>query len=330
MASAGVWSACGGGFSTSEAGAGGTSASNATSASANAASGTASSSATASATATGTTASASSATVSSSASTCSGGGVPGLDVANLMLWLKGDAGVIQAQNRVTGWTDQSGKNNHATLPVCSGACFCGSDCMPEYVAQAINCLPAVHFRKDKAYQLQIKDADFLQWHGSNTPFEAAVAVVARYTNQPGGDPNGDHGVGTLYFKGSLSAGIGPGLLANFPTTNQVGVVGLLDASQATQQVATTTTAYNNGMPHLFVLTRVANLLYLRIDGQVAGSAPGTSNASTQGMPARIGSLFDGASHRLDGDIAEIIALKGNVNAALPGIEKYLKAKYAIP
>jgi hypothetical protein len=263
----------------------------------------------------------------------SGGFNPAL-VPGLVLWLEADvsssittalndAGV----NKVTKWADQTSHHNDAV----GFAQFSSAD--PTVKASAINSLPAMHFDQGTAasgsfgQELTIPDnADLsLQW-GTG---DFVVAIVGDFDNDP---TKGSLGVGDFYSKTSFgNQPIGVIFLGNVPGSSQT--TGLYFSTATTVgNFVTVSTAYNTGAPHLFELRRRGSTMDLFVDGTSVASTTGTNaDISAAKMSTCIGSYGDPAFERLDGDIGEIMDVKGAISHAdEAGLMAYLKAKWNTP
>jgi hypothetical protein len=239
-------------------------------------------------------------------------------VPGLALWLAGDSGVSDAGGLVLRWADQSGNKNDATQvePVSQ----------PILVDQSINLQPGVRFTSTRATQLVIGDSGSLRW-GTN---DFLIVVVARYSNP---ETSSDvTGAGCLFSK-SPAFGSGPALFANTPPAGSAkysgtGLAAFLDGSRT---VFSSKTGLNDATPHAFAVRRSGGTLELRLDGNVVGtSTVTTANVSALFADVRIGSDSAGSKWRLDGEIAEIVAVGQALRAGdLTAIEAYLKQKYAL-
>jgi len=249
------------------------------------------------------------------------GNVPGL-----VLWLDANKGITQVANKVSAWADQTSFKNDAAQTLAPR--------QPTAVAAVINGKPVVHFDKGGGNQgnvgnmMLIKDAVSLQW-GTGDFF---LATVARFDNAVNEASTG-RGTGMFYTKISASSVSfpGPSLQGNIPG-NGAASVGLTGSTNFTlNNFLTTPTAYNNNNPHLFAFQRSGVKLDLRVDGtSVASSTSNGINIDNVGTIARIGADGDATASRLDGDIAEMIAVKGALSGSdLASIESFLKTKYGL-
>jgi hypothetical protein len=261
-------------------------------------------------------------------STESGGGDgstfdPG-SVSGLVLWLEADKGVTQSANAVSAWADQTSNHNDASQPTAAE--------QPTLTAAAIGGMPALHFAKGAGTttpgdMLSIADASSLQW-GTGDFY---VVVVANFDNTLA--DGAEEGVGALFDKASNASNFpGPFLTANIIgaiTTSQTGLG--FSTSVASGDWVLTNTPYNNSTSHAFAMQRVGLTLDLRVDGASVGTSTSDGiDVSTPGTPVSIGGTTNGQGIRLDGDIAEILAVKGTLAASnRTGIESYVRTKYAL-
>ncbi len=258
-------------------------------------------------------------------------------VPNLVLWLEADVSAsITTQltdagvSKVTKWADQTTHHNDA-LGI---AQFMTAD--PTVKSAAINSLPAMHFDQGTAangsfgQQLTIQDnTDMsLQW-GTGDFF---VAIVGDYDNDP--TKGSSLGVGDFYSKTNFGSPTvtGVAFFGNVPgsTTPSTGLYFATENSAG--NFVTSSTAYNNGSPHLFALRRRSGQMDLLVDGTSVASVMGTNIDVTNAKnPTCIGAYGDPAFERLDGDIGEIMAVEGVLAASdEAGIDAYLKAKWNTP
>lgn len=252
-----------------------------------------------------------------------------LSVAGIVLWLDATKGVTQVGGAVSGWADQTSHGNNAAQAL--------SIRQPTFSASSINSKPALHFNKNhsgnnKGDVLSIADAVSLQW-GTGDFY---VVVVARFDNVTATD-----GPAAFFDKsfGGTNGGKTVLLLGGVPGAFNNGVTsdGLIANTRVQPgDYVTTTTAYNNGTPHAFAMQRVGVELALRVDGlSVASGASSGVDISNIGGGLGGGSVLIGADYnagglRLNGDIAEVLAVKGVLNGTdRTALEGYLKAKYGL-
>ncbi len=253
-----------------------------------------------------------------------------MSVVGLVLWLDASRGVTANAGSVSAWTDQTTNKNDATEPLPFR--------QPMLQASSIHGRPALHFNRlhDTTNMtgdvLAIPDAPSLQWGRG----DFYVVVVARFDNVTATD-----GAGLFFGKsfGGTQNGKTVALLGGVPQQLNGGVnaEGIAFNTQVQPgDYVTIVRPYNNGTPHAFAMQRVGALLDLRIDGaSVATSASSGVDVSNVGGGLGAGKVFIGADYdatglRLNGDIAEIIAVKGALGANdRMGLEVYVKEKYAL-
>ncbi len=232
--------------------------------------------------------------------------------------------------KVSSWLDQSGNHNDALQKT--------ANFEPTLVASGIHSLPTLHFvltTQGGMYgnDMQIADSATLDWGTGDFVLE----VVGDYNNalQTSTSANTFDGMGTFYSKQVQSNGLGAGaaLYGNAITGNITPTTGFSGWLDQTDHVASQTTGFNTGTPHVFAVQRVGTTLSLRLDGaqtdmQTVGSVDLDPSQNKPG--ARIGASGDANVYALDGDIAEIIAVQGTITSGdLAGIETYLKTKYGL-
>jgi hypothetical protein len=259
-------------------------------------------------------------------------------VSGLVLWLEADvtssitlATPDAGPQKVTKWADQTSHKNDANGLLQNF----GRD--PSVKANAINKLPAVHFDQGapnaQGQMLNVLDNTdtSLQW-GTGDFF---LAVVGDFDNNTSNGQN--EGVGLFYSKatasGSNSPPVGLYLYGNVPALAVNPTVGMIFATSSTpNDFVTTQTAYNNGNAHLFAIRRRGAKLDLLVDGaSVASSTSNTVDVSAAKIGVRIGADGDANIYRLDGDIGEMMAVKGVLSQSdEQSLGAYLKAKWATP
>jgi hypothetical protein len=258
-------------------------------------------------------------------------------VNGLVLWLEADvsASIIQANQRITTWKDQTSHHNDAlgsTNSTTQGR-------NPTVKKGQINSLDAVHFNMGQANtsanMLGIPENSdkSLQW-GTGDFY---VAIVGEFDNDPQSSSGTQFQVGNFFSK-NYSPGIGSytgvAFYGNLPTTNNTVIAGMLFmTSNQLNDFAYTATAYNTNKPHLFGIRRQGNTIDLYVDGASVNSATATQNVdvSNANVPVRIGADGDANLLRLDGDIGEIYAVEGVLSPSdQASIQGYLKKKWATP
>ena len=268
--------------------------------------------------------------------TSDGGGFNPASIPNLVLWLEADvAASITTQvsdagvTKVTKWADQTSHHNDAA----GIAQFLTAD--PTLKSGAIHSLPTMHFDQGTAatgsfgQELTIQDnADTsLQW-GTG---DFLVAIVGDYDNDA--SKGAALGVGDFYSKTNFGGAVTTGVafFGNVPGTSQSTGLYFATATSGGNFI-TTGSAYNNGMPHMFVLRRRGGTMDLIVDGTSVANAMGTNvDVTNAKLPTCIGAYGDPAYERLDGDIGEILAVKGVLAPSdEAGLVGYLKGKWATP
>jgi hypothetical protein len=252
-------------------------------------------------------------------------------VGGLVLWLRGDLGVTNAvSGAISAWKDQSGNANDATET--------RDGLQPTLLASGIHALPSVHFASTASAQafsgfqgndLLIADSATMEWGAG----DFVVEVVARYTNDPTSSTHDAFGAFYIAIYGPPNtATSGLGLYGNvWKEPNDLATSSAIEAYVWGQPPATSSgNGYNNDTAHVFAMQRVGTTLSVRVDGAQAGTqAIGSVDLGKPG--GRLGGCENAQAQRLEGDIAEVIAVKGTIAGGdLASLEGYLKARYAIP
>ncbi len=234
-------------------------------------------------------------------------------ISGLVLWLNAGVGVTTNNNAITSWSDQSSQGNDAKA---------GSPA-PTLVSSSINSLPAAHFVGTSKQYLSIADATSLQF-GTGDYY---IAVVAKFDNDPSTqDPTVSFGA--FYTK----LGQNDGLLFfgndyDFSKTSfAAGVCNLENPTTEVQYAAT----YNDGTARLYALQRASGTETLRVNGTQVASGSSSVDVSESGVEVDIGFMASASAAALDGDIAEVLAVKGTLSSSdLANIESYLASKYGL-
>jgi hypothetical protein len=236
-------------------------------------------------------------------------------VPGLVVWLdaaKG-AGVVPG-SPVSLWPDQSPAHNDASQST--------STEQPILEASAIGGLPAVRFDGNTTF-LSIADSNSIEW-GTG---DFAVEVIARFSVTLGNVNQ------ALFQKSTRDAPYdGPQLFVNagLPSTDTTAMAAL--SSQV--YVVSSHDGFNDA-PHLFGVRRFGTTLEVRADGTSEGetSAAPPIDVSAPGMPAIIGQngyVPNPGSEALQGDIAEVVAVRGTVSDSdLRSLECHLMLKYGL-
>lgn len=240
---------------------------------------------------------------------------------NLVLWLDASKGVMQMNQRVALWADQSGNGNdaHAVLgaPGVPG---------PLYVQNAVGGRPALHFEANaggnvaQGCMLAVDDKQSLRFGAASFVIE----MVVRWTNDPTQAATTNRGA--LFAKGGIG-NTGVLLMANnaLMSTANGGAAGVV----GTSAFGTLGTAYNDDTWRTVGLVRDITMAHLRVGGKIDGTVGVATQDASSSMALLIGAAGDQAgTFRLNGDIAEIIVYANNAPPA-PVIEGYLRAKYGL-
>jgi hypothetical protein len=231
-------------------------------------------------------------------------------ISGLVLWLDAAKGLTTNNGSITAWNDQSSQANNAA----------GGTVMPTLAATSINSLPAAHFVTGSKQYVTIADATSLQF-GTGDYF---IAVVAKFDNDPTTGPG--TGLGSLYTKLGPSSGLL--FFANALGIQQQSVsAGLCDLEGPSAEVQYAAT-YNNGTARLYAVQRASGTLTLRVNASLVATGSSSIDVSECAMPVTIGALTTQPAAALDGDIAEMIVVKGTLSSSdLSNIESYLQSKY---
>ena len=245
-------------------------------------------------------------------------------VPGLALWLDANKGVTQSTGKVSGWADQSGNNNNAAQSNAANR--------PGFTASALNSLPGVHFDMNVAGGtfMTIVDATTLNWATG----DYYLVVVARYSNDPNQQGGFTNRIGAFYFKEGTGPTLGPALFGNVTGNPGTSAFATQMSFAAADRLVSTSTG-NNNFPkgHAFSVHRGGTTLELRNNGALDGTKTVTAvDVSAPTIDVMLGATPGNGftQNRLNGDIAEVIAVKGAISSGdLSGIEGYLKAKYAL-
>ena len=253
------------------------------------------------------------------ASDAEAGGWSVTSVTGLALWLNASVGVITgtSQTSVAAWADQSGNHNDASQAIAGR--------QPTLNTSSINGLPAIHFAANvtgsTGNQLIVADSTSLQW-GTGGYY---IAVVAKFDNKP--TDGIVAALGAFYVKSTSSTTVAVALTGNVGGWGGNGASAGFEAVVGTN-LAMTPGPYNDGAPRLYACRRVGTTLTPRLNGTPGTALPIPSiDVSAAGKRVEIGAFGDAANARLDGDIAEIIAVKDPSDADVADIEAYLMKRY---
>lgn len=240
-----------------------------------------------------------------------------LDPNTLSLWLTARSGVAVDGGNVVAWNDRSTHHNDM-LPRADGGALT-SPTMGKNGSR-----PTVGFSSATRTLLLGPDSPSLQVG----TMDFSVSVVGRYQNGVGSDPDLDRAL----FIGKRCSGPGTpgwGLYGNFGAPGGSGIEGYT----STGPVLTAADAgYNDHVTRLIEMRKVSNVLNVRVNGAQVATGPAVDNVSSTGCLLSIGVQIPDADHCfLDGDIEEIVVLKGTPTVAeFANLEAYLKAQHGLP
>ncbi len=234
-------------------------------------------------------------------------------ISGLVLWLDAAKGVTTNNNAITAWADQSSQGNNAS----------GGTAAPTLVSSSINALPAAHFVASSNQYVKVADATSLQF-GTGDYY---IAVVAKFDNSVSSQSPATS-LGTFYAK----LGQGSGLLFfgnDYDEAQQTVAAGLCNLEDPSTQV-NYAASYNDGAARLYAVERASATETLRVNGTQVASASSSVDVSESGQEIDIGYMAASAVAPLDGDIAEMIVVKGTLSSSdLSNIESYLTSKYGL-
>lgn len=218
--------------------------------------------------------------------------------SNLVLWLRGDAGLtIDGSNKVSAWSDQSGNGHHA-LPATSTA-------SPTLTMSALNGLPVVQFNSAGGTRLSISNSTLL-----NPSAGVSVMAVVRRTSGAT--------VARVLSKTNGSTGYG------LDFSNGTTVRSLINN---TSSASTTLAATISGVVAAIYSTTDGNKIYVNGGAPVLAtySTAIVSNTTSVGL----GGDAVGGSY-LDGEIAELLVFnKAITDDERKDVEAYLYEKYGV-
>jgi hypothetical protein len=234
--------------------------------------------------------------------------------SRVVLWLEGDS--FKGIDGGVMWPDKSGTGNDAFQDAATR--------MPALIDAGseggINGHGVVHFGGNE--YLRISDSTTLQWATSDFAFY----VVMRHLNGPVVPP--DYAI--VYSKWTDTGPEYPGFFmwASYP--GKTGYVTRFNASQALESDS----GLNDGVMRLVGTRRSGTNYELRVGGNQVdllsdASVPDPDAFNAAGLPAFIGGR-EAPIQQLQGDIAEIIAVKGTLtDPEQLRLEDYLKKKYGL-
>jgi len=232
-------------------------------------------------------------------------------LTGLALWLDANQGVISTSASVVKWQDQSGNSNDAV----------SGPNQPLVITGLVNNLPAIRFDGQLTY-MQMPDAADLRW-GTG---DYVVAIVAAYRNPSSMTGQPDYAM--LYGKSLQTYPYaGTDLFVNWPNPMSTKAAAQADANH---NAIGMTTGLNDNRFHVFAMRHKGTTLEIRVDGHLDGMTDVTGlNADATGAQPTIGGQAK-IVQMLDGDIAEVLAVKGSVSDGdMAALEAWLKRKYAL-
>jgi hypothetical protein len=88
------------------------------------------------------------------------------------------------------------------------------------------------------------------------------------------------------------------------------------------------TTYNDGTARLYAVQRAGGTETLRVNASQVATGSSAIDVTESAKPVTIGALTTQPEAALDGDIAEMIVVKGTLSSSdLSNIESYLQSKY---
>jgi hypothetical protein len=254
--------------------------------------------------------------------------VPVPIVDNVVLWLDAAKGVDAVDGQVAKWTDQSSFHNDA-LQNTAGM-------RPALVQAGGSGHPVIRFEASRKTVLLVSDAASLHF-GTD---DLTIEVVVGYHNKSKGGMPVDHLDGWGYvFNKMVGNRLGVGLMGNWPVS-ETSPIGTQFGCETTEQggsLLSKAMGYNDDKPRLWGMRRTGSTVELRRNGNVDNSGKWNPPVNVDAMgtpPVSIGArLYQGqasASFPLDGDISEIVAVKGTTSSdQLKALEGYLIDKYTL-
>lgn len=241
----------------------------------------------------------------------------------IALWLDSSKGVTYVNTKATSWVDQSGNGNNATIPAgCNG---------PAQAANSLNSHDTLFFSDPGGVGGTNAGGCFAVADAANLQFgtgDFAIFIVARYTNPPGIAMKDN--TATFWSKRSpASPFTGAWLVGN---TLSEAKVQFWQQNLTGNQAIGNTAPLNNNTFRRFGGTRRGVVAEVWLDGVVDGSVtlPAADDVSQPGRPVYIGGSPDAQQAWLLGNIAEVVAVKGNLsNAQIGQLDAYFKNKHAL-
>lgn len=253
--------------------------------------------------------------------------VPLSTLPGVVLWLDASNGVVTTTEGISMWTDLSGQHNDATQT--------NAALRPMLATKGSNGHPTIRFDRARRTALSIKDSPSMQW---GTGAFTVVLVAANRTPvlklcHGGGvatvfaKPHPQGGSTEIAFHFNFFTGEKPGQCIDDASTLHFGF------GESSPGLLTEQSGFNDGVTRVFTatLSEVGSkrVYEIRVNGaSLAKSAAfDATDLSLPGMAVSIGAAYGQA---LEGDIAEVVAIKGSASpAVLAQVESQLMSKYAI-
>jgi hypothetical protein len=232
------------------------------------------------------------------------------DLSGLSLWLKADAGVTLSGSNVTGWADQSGNGNNASIG--------NSGQEPTFVSSFLNGKPAIEFNGE-GQVMQIADSNSLDF------LNTSCFIVLQYIGQGTGN-------NIVYFK-NANAG-SPEDPAMYGMVAKTAGDGLVSFSMNVNGWADHQTSINLTDTEPRILT----MIYDGTDQKVYSNGALSDTFNIGGDISTSTGLFQiggynqsfNAAEYFNGKIVEIIMYNRWVNATeRQQVEQYLNSKYEV-
>ena len=235
------------------------------------------------------------------------------DLPGLAVWLDNTTGLMDdGSGNITGWLDQSANQNKA-----APAAPCVA---PTRAANSLNGHDTLAFPGTARTCLVIADSPSVQF-GTG---DFAIFMVARHANVP--STNGANNLAYLWSKQPANGIGGMTFYGNTSTDANMNL------STAFVFTTGTTTGLNDNTFRRFGGTRRGVDLELWVDGAAeAKKAVTLADVSQVGRPLALGAVLatptDGS---LIGDLAEVVAVKGNLtDAQIAKLDGYFKTKHGL-
>jgi serine/threonine-protein kinase len=239
---------------------------------------------------------------------------------HIALLLDAAKGVTRSGGVVSRWEDQSGSGNDAVAGTPA----------PTFVEKGIRELPSLHF--DLGQHFIVPDSPSLHFGQRDFVVEVVLSHTRPLPSSVAEGYSVTTSYGMLFGKTLVPPPFeGVALFVNFPHPAPSTRLG---AQTSWNDFAITTTdGLNDGRPHLFGARREGTTLEVRLDGvEEARVENASDDVSAIGRPAFIGAqpTEGGTVQRLQGDIAELIVIDGNITPRhFAQLEADLKKKFGL-